>query len=116
MIDRTWVRAICVLAAGLMAAFGFVGAVPGSGVPLFPPPFDKAAHFVYYAAMALLLVHGVGLRLVLLPLLLVPLVGALDEWHQLSIAGRDASVWDWVADILGAVVAVGGYWRRRKRP
>lgn len=103
------------MAAVLMAAFVFVGAQTAADVPLFPPPFDKAAHFVYYAMMALLLVHGVGLRLALLPLLLVPLVGALDEWHQLSIAGRDASVWDWVADVLGAVVAVGGYRALRAR-
>ena len=113
MIDRTWVRAICVLAAVSMAAFVFVGAETAADVPLFPPPFDKVAHFVYYAAMALLLMHGVGLRLALLPLLLVPLIGALDEWHQLSIPGRDGSVWDWFADVAGTVAAVVVYRRSR---
>jgi VanZ family protein len=114
VIDRNWVRGVCVGAAVLMAAFLFFGAETAAKVPLFPPPFDKAAHFTYYAAMALLLVHGVGLRLALLPLLLVPLIGALDEWHQLSVPGRDASVFDWIADVAGAIAAVVAYrvWRK----
>ena len=49
----------------------------------------------------------------------VPLVGALDEWHQLYVPGRNSSVFDWMIDAAGAVVAVFVYRRlasRRKQP
>lgn len=116
LIDRNWVRRGCVGAAVSMATFLFLGAKTAAQVPLFPPPFDKAAHFAYYGSMALLLAHGLGLRRLAVPLLLVPLIGALDEWHQLSVPGRDGSVWDWLADFLGAVTAVCVYraWRERR--
>src|SRR5690348_15819108 len=74
-------------------------------------PWDKVAHFFYYSTMAFLLAHGVGRRWFLLPLLLVPALGALDEWHQLGIPGREASFFDWLADELGTVVAVYVYYR-----
>ena len=88
-----------------MAITLFVGAETASQVPLFPPPFDKAAHFIYYGIMAGLLAHGAGLRWLVVPLILVPAIGAADEWHQSFIVGRDASFWDWMADVLGAVFA-----------
>lgn len=99
------------MAAFFMTVLLFVGAEKAAEVPLFPAPFDKAAHFVYYGTMAVLLAHGVGVRWLLLPLLLVPLVGALDEWHQLSVAGRDASFLDWLADESGTLVGCYFYWR-----
>ena len=43
------------------------------------------------------------------------LYGITDEWHQSFIAGRDASVWDWAADTVGAVfiaLLVLAVWRR----
>jgi len=30
--------------------------------------------------------------------------GALDEWHQSLVPGRDPSVGDWVADAVGVVL------------
>jgi VanZ family protein len=32
------------------------------------------------------------------------LYGAVDEWHQSYVPGRDVSVADWAADILGVVL------------
>ena len=99
-----------------MAATLFVGAEAVVGMALFPPPFDKAAHAVYFGLMAGLLSHGVGVRWLVVPLLLVPLIGALDELHQSAIVGRDASFFDWLADGVGAVVACYVYrvWKRRR--
>jgi len=114
VIDSKWVRGGCVLTAILMAVTLFVGAETAAQVPYFPPPFDKVVHFVFYGIMAVLLAHGVGLRWLIVPLILVPVIGAGDEWHQSFIAGRDASPWDWLADEAGTVFAVFLYWKWRK--
>jgi VanZ family protein len=111
MINNKWVRGGCVLAAFLMAVTLFVEAETVATVPMFPMPFDKVAHFVYYGMMAVLLSHGMGLRWLIVPLILVPVIGAADEWHQSFIVGRDASVWDWMADGIGTVVATYAYWK-----
>jgi len=115
MINKRWVRGGCVAAAFFMAVTLFLEAEAVASVPLFPAPFDKLVHFGYYGVMAALLAHGVGLPWVIVPLILVPVIGAADEWHQSFIPGREASVWDWLADELGTVVAVLAYWRWRKK-
>ena len=111
MINSKWVRGGCILAAFLLAVTLFVGAEAVAKVPLFPPPFDKVAHFAYYGTIAVLLAHGVGRHWLIVPLILVPVIGAADEWHQLYVVGRTASFWDWMADEIGTVFAVFLYWR-----
>ena len=111
VINNHWIRSGCIAAAFLMAVTLFVGAEGAGKAHLFPAPWDKAAHFVYYGTTAALLGHGVGRRWLWLPLILAPVIGALDEWHQLYVPGRDASVFDWMADALGTVVAVYVYYR-----
>ena len=111
MINNYWVRGGCILAAVFMAVTLFVGAEAVAKVPLFPPPFDKAAHFAFYGMMAALLAHGLGLRWLIVPLILVPVIGVADEWHQFYVPGRDSSFWDWMADEIGTVVAVYAYWK-----
>jgi VanZ family protein len=93
-----------------MAAILFIGAETAVELPPIPQ-FDKAVHFLYYGLMAGLLAHAVGRRWLWVPLILVPVIGAADEWNQSMIVGRDASFWDWLADEAGTVVAVVGYWR-----
>ena len=34
------------------------------------------------------------------------LYGASDEWHQSFVPGRDADILDWLADTLGASIAL----------
>ena len=43
--------------------------------------------------------------------------GVLDEWHQSFIPGRFSEFADWIADSLGAAVAVFLYtkWHRYRR-
>jgi VanZ family protein len=117
LINSKLARNSCAGAAFLMAITLFLGAEKVADVPLFPPPFDKVMHFTYYGVMAAFLAHAVGARWLWVPLILVPLVGVADEWNQLMIAGRDASIWDWIADGMGATVFVYGYrkWAVRTR-
>lgn len=111
VMGSPWVRAGCIAAAVFMAATIFIGAdTVGQDLPI-PPPLDKVVHFLYYGAMAFLLAHGAGRRWLIVPLILVPAIGALDEWHQAGIPGRDASFFDWLADELGTVAFVYAYAR-----
>jgi VanZ family protein len=43
--------------------------------------------------------------------LVVSAFGASDEWHQSFVPGRFTDFWDWLADTLGAAIAVGLYTR-----
>ncbi len=113
-MNTKWIRGGCIAAAFFMAAAIFLRADAGAGL-LLPAPWDKAAHFLYYGTMALLLAHGVGRRWLWIPLVLVPVIGAADEWHQAGIPGRDSSIFDWLADEVGTVAFVAAYWWATKR-
>ena len=73
------------------------------GVPWFPG-CDKIMHFIEYSILGVGLRYWSGGRR---PLFLAGGAGfaALDEFHQAYIPGRQASVLDWLADLIG--VAVG---------
>lgn len=99
-----------------MAVTLFAGAEPDAEPLLvLVAPWDKVVHFIYYGFMALLLAHGLGRRWLWVPLILVPVIGAADEWNQASIPGRDSSFFDWLADELGTVAFVFAYWWATKR-
>jgi VanZ family protein len=84
--------------------------------PGFIPSFDKLAHFCVYGLMATLLFRLIppasrnGLS-ALVVILAVSLFGLSDEIHQAFTPGRSVEFADWVADTLGAVVAVMAYWK-----
>ena len=94
-----------------MAALVFLAADKAGQIPFLPYLPDKVVHFFYYGIMAVLLAHGAGIAWWGIPMLLVPLIGAFDEWRQLYVPGRDGSVWDWVADAVGAGLATYLYVR-----
>ena len=70
-----------------------------------------------------------SIRVPWIAVLAVSLFGLTDEWHQSFTPGRFVEVADWVADTLGAIVAVTIYvrwpraraalehplWRRQRR-
>lgn len=114
MIKSKWIRGGCIAATFFMAATLFFGAHEIGKVNSVPHLFHKVEHFLYYGSMAFLLARGLGRRWFWIALLAVPLVGALDEWHQLYVPGRNSSVVDWMIDVAGAVVAVYVYWRGRQ--
>ncbi len=71
---------------------------------------DKLVHLVCFGGLAFWVAFGVeGLspkRLwqILLPVIIVSVYGVVDEVHQSFVAGRTASVFDWLADTIGAVM------------
>lgn len=74
--------------------------------------FDKVAHFHVYGLLALLVArNGFVPGRAWLAVALVSLFGLTDEWHQSFTPGRSVEVADWVADTLGAALAVTLYVR-----
>lgn len=94
-----------------MAAVLFVGARKIGVVNSVPPLAHKVEHFLYYGTMAALIAIALGRRWMWIALLIVPLVGALDEWHQLSVPMRNGSPVDWMVDLAGVVTALYVYHR-----
>jgi VanZ family protein len=79
------------------------------------PGFDKALHLTAYAGLAVALALWYSreqwrtrrFQRVVLIVLIASLYGISDEIHQYFVPGRDCSVWDWIADVLGAVLGAG---------
>jgi len=75
---------------------------------------DKLIHMTAYAIMGLLVWRvfvykfKVKFWLALFSVLFCSLYGVSDEYHQSFIDGRDADVWDWLADTIGAGIMVFG--------
>ncbi len=69
---------------------------------------DKIGHFAAYGLLASLVCRalGGGWRGALIALVAASAYGASDEWHQSFVPGRNSDVADWVADTLGAALAV----------
>ncbi|MDX8382460.1 MAG: VanZ family protein [Ghiorsea sp.] len=85
------------------------------------PHQDKLVHATAYAVMAALawrfLAHHMGAArsLFFACLLFCSAYGMSDEYHQSFIQGRDADVWDWLADTLGAALLLGTLLLRKQR-
>jgi VanZ family protein len=83
-------------------------------MPTLLPHQDKVIHFVFYAggacALAGALARSFSLRgawLIGLTVLVLSLVGALDEYNQQFVPGRQGmDPYDWAADIFGAASGV----------
>ena len=74
---------------------------------------DKVAHFFAFGTLSLLascacllLSTKPSLSIFSAPLLLVFVIGALEEGYQMYVPQRNASLTDLLADVLGAVFAI----------
>ncbi len=97
--------------AGMLFALFYGGAQPVA-VGLFPAPWDKLAHVGFFMVLTLLLLQLLP-RSLWVAVLLALLVGFDDEWHQLSLPGRQAGWGDIVADLVGVLLAAGLHLRAR---
>lgn len=105
--DRTWYRGLSwgLLLAYMSLIFWF------SHQPTLPMPMrfefqDKVVHAIAYAIMGFLAAHAVSRgshkRRFWAAFVIACLYGVSDETHQYFVPGREASVADWIADVVGA--------------
>ena len=83
-----------------------------SGYMIAIPNWDKICHFIAFSAGGAAFAFAIRLtwklsfgRAIVISILAVALYGAIDEWHQTYTPGRSgADLYDWIFDLLGAVV------------
>jgi VanZ family protein len=85
-------------------------------------PKDKLAHFLVFGLLATAILRTPALKnrrpgSLLIAVLITTSYGAFDEWRQSFTPGRSVEIADWLADTLGAIVAVVVYahWHAYRR-
>ena len=77
---------------------------------LLPAGTDKLVHGGLYSILGLSLAWGrarTGFTGSTALLLIIGAgYGALDEWHQSFVPGRDANLGDWMADVVGVMLGL----------
>ncbi len=75
------------------------------------PGVDKLGHFLVFGLLASVVVRSPGRRRAwpLCAVVLVSFFGISDEFHQSFTPGRSVEFADWLADTLGAALAVALY-------
>ena len=106
-------RLSLLLALAWMAVLFYLSHQPSLDAPMLFPGQDKLFHALAYGVLGFLLLgsrapatDGFPALQIRSSILIASLYGISDEFHQYFIPGRSADAWDWVADTLGAVIAV----------
>ena len=97
----------------------YIGGAQPVAVGLFPWPWAKLVHTLVFGLLAACIGYASGwrgVRMVLVGFLGSVCVGAMDEWHQTYLPGRNGQLSDVGFDAIGAAVGVGlllwgGRWR-----
>jgi VanZ family protein len=111
-MQRTATAAAAVIT---VAALFYLGEQPFA-VDLFPEPWDKLAHLLCFGGIAALLFYCDGGRHPRTVIILVSMIGMLDESHQGRLPGRNLDVGDLLTDALAAYLAVTAcQWLARRR-
>lgn len=83
---------------------------PNPSLPISGRGLDKVVHLGMYLVLGVLVGRAVPARSGRFGLIaaasVLALFAALDEWHQILVPGRTASIWDWVADVLGILLGL----------
>ena len=101
-----------------VALISLLSSVPNLHVKKVVPQSDKYVHVVIFSVLAYLLFGALRNKLSRLqPVIQIAFIvvicaaaGFLDEAHQLLVAGRTFSLWDWAADILGCTLGAMAYY------
>lgn len=110
-LARHWVPAFVMMVVIFVAS-----SIPREELPIFglwDLLVKKGGHMVGYGLLAVAYLHGLtnGQRAssaqIMSAILLAGGYGATDEFHQLFVAGRSATVIDVLIDTLGAVLGIG---------
>ena len=99
---------MCLLLAFFISMLA-AGAIPGSANTLSDRFGDKLLHLLAYGFMAALCFQSLqGRRLThsLISLLIIALLGLIDEFVQSLLPYRNASLLDWCFDIAAAIVVI----------
>ena len=109
----------------LIFAFSSIPQLSGNDVPI-PEGFDKVAHFIEYAVLAVFFYRGLSYDseknkwfICIFIVVFGSGIAALDEFYQSYIPGRFSSSMDLLADIagvgVGALLAVARHIRADKK-
>lgn len=100
-----------------MALIFYLSAQPSLGLPGLFEGQDKVMHFVTYGVLGFLVARGIGpvrgefsWRRMFAAIAFTVAYGISDEFHQSFVPGRSPSVFDLLADALGALA---GAWFAR---
>lgn len=115
-------RLSLLLAVAWMAVLFYLSHQPTLETPHLFSGQDKLFHALAYAVLGFLLLgsrhlsgNGFSNAQMRGSILVASLYGISDEFHQYFVPGRNSDVWDWVADTLGALIAVSLLaWASRK--
>ena len=113
-----WIWGPAVLYMGLIFALSSMPRPP-EVITRFVPS-DRAAHFVGYVVLGLLLSRALVPTGRISQAATTAGIGALygltDEWHQSFVPGRHCDVLDWVVDVLGVTVGMLAWvWHVRRQ-
>ena len=101
-----------------MAIIFNLSGTSGSNLPSFPIGIDKVFHMIAFAALGVSFAFWFKpptwkikpIKIVFLVIALSTLFGISDEFHQYFVPGRNASIYDVIADFLGASLAAVSYY------
>ena len=97
---------VYLLGAAILVIALFWGGSQPFAVGLFPAPYDKLAHSLYFATLSLLLWFGTGGRWPVLLFVAVSAIGGLDELYQATLPGRQAGLSDFLTDTVAAAAMI----------
>jgi len=99
----------------LMVTIFILSSIPGNDLPdLGFRAADKVVHLLIFGTLAMLIFRSfrnsgstfLRENALFLAIGTTLLYGAFDEFHQIFVPGRTASVWDRAADLTGALMLV----------
>jgi VanZ family protein len=102
----TWLRVLCGLAIAAMVVQLLLLPEPAYAQRVVEATWDKAIHFLFFGALALLAWFATGPRWTPFIWTAVVCVGALDETYQMFTPGRTSDWKDLLADAIGAAVGL----------